>query len=144
MAKRTGDENPLAILRPIVDLRRQYELLTTLIWRNSLYNASFTKNRTDRPHRYEVIWYTCKLGSQEIEQRFFYLEKHGIYIEFGSRCYYRIVEMGMYKKGTDLQVILNMQNIADAHDYRNFLGTTKNEPIKPIIPAKRGRKRTSM
>lgn len=126
MAKRTKEpENPLLILRVITDLHRQYELLTTLVWKSNLYSASFTKTRTDRLHRYEVLWYTCRLGSQEIEQRYYYLEKTAIYIEFGERKYYRIIEMGIYKKGVAMQVVLNMQNIADPSDYRNFLGIPK-------------------
>jgi len=125
MAKRHKDENPLEILRPVKDLSRQYELLHTLIWKSNLYNASFTRNRTDRVGRYEVIWYTCRLGTQEIEQRFYYLEKTAIYIEFGSRKFYKIIEMGIYKKGVKMQVILNMQNIADPNDFRNFMGIEK-------------------
>ncbi len=128
MAKRTKEpDNPLLVLRPVTDLHRQYELLTTLLWTSLAYHAVFTKTRTDRPNRYEVMWYTVKLGTQEIEQRFYYLEKTAIYIEYGPRLYYKIVEMGIYKKGVKMQVILNMQNIADPNDYRNFLGVQKQD-----------------
>ncbi len=107
----------------VSDIRQQLNLLQSLLWINKYYKAAFTKHRVS-PIIEQYWWFTYDLDTGIKTPYKYSIAFDSIVVQFGTSDY-QIVEISTNRVSVYTQALLQMVNICDGTDYRNFLG----EPI---------------
>lgn len=125
------------LFSPVTNLREQYRLLTTLLWRNNYRQAAFTVSRTSRADIHQFLWYTKEHNSNIRVERLYYAIPDGIYVDYEG-VLYKIVQVAHYKPTTTVQVLLQMQSTENLYSYCDYMGYDRNKPVT-VPEQQRGR-----
>lgn len=118
----------------VSDIREQYNLLTSSLWVNNYYKASFTISRTGEGI-YEWYWYSLNIQSGLKEEWVFCFQDGKFLIQFGNKVYH-IHYMDIDDSAVTRVIILQLENIAKPREFYNFVGYSippKQEPRK-LLP----------